>query len=65
MIGRESRTKQLSGPGSAGVLFDPGMVTGSQGQIQRCGVVQRPGVPAAIVSESEDGGEFQDAVGIG
>ena len=64
-IGRESRTRQASGPGCAGVLLGPGTVDGGQGQIQRCGVVQRPGVAAAIVTESEDDGEFQNDVGIG
>ena len=64
-IGRESRTRQVSEPGCAGVLLGPGTVNGSQGQIQRRGVVQRPGVAAAIVTESEDGGEFQNDVGIG
>src|SRR5271157_5367608 len=65
IIGRESRTRQPSGSGCAGVLFGPGTVAGGQGQIRWCGVVQRPGVAAAIVSESEDGGEFQNDVGIG
>ena len=64
-IGRESRIRQASGPECAGVLLGPGTVDGSQGQIQRRGVVQRPGVAAAIVTESEDGGEFQNDVGIG
>lgn len=64
-IGRESRTRQVSEPGCAGVLLGPGTVDGSQRQIQRRGVVQRPGVAAAIVTESEDGGEFQDDVGTG
>src|SRR5271157_3005160 len=54
-----------SKPGCAGVLLGPGTVDGSQRQIQRRGVVQRPGVAAAIVTESEDGGEFQDDVGTG
>jgi hypothetical protein len=65
IISRESRTRQPSGTGCAGALLGPGTVAGSQGQIQRCGVVQRPGVAAAIVTESEDGGEFQYDVGIG
>src|SRR5271157_1363984 len=64
-IGRESRTRQASGPECAGVLLGPGTVDGGQGQIQRRGVVQRPGVAAAIVTESDDGRELQDDVGIG
>src|SRR5271157_5773424 len=59
------QNQAASGPGCAGVLLGPGTVDGSQGQIQRCSVVQRPGVAAAIVTESEDGGEFQNDVGIG
>ena len=47
------QNQAASGPGCAGVLLGPGTVDGSQGQIQRRGVVQRPGVAAAIVSESE------------
>ena len=49
----------------AGTLFRPGTVAGGQGQIQRCRIVQRPGVAAAIVTESKEGGKFQNDVGIG